>query len=152
MKVKIICVGKIKESYMRKLIERCEKKLKQSCRLELIELKDEKTPDGASEREEERIRSIEGERILSRIPEGSIVIPLCIDGKQMTTDDFKKQWEKWSREREAEVVFIIGGSLGLSDAVQRRGSLKLSFSHMTFPHQLMRLILLEQLVDAAKEK
>lgn len=152
MKVKIVCVGKIKEPYLRKLIDRCAKELNRNCCLEIIELKDEKTPDGASEKEEEHIRDIEGTRILNRIPEGSIVIPLCIDGKQMTTDGLKCRWEMWSRQRDAEVVFVIGGSLGLCSAVQKRGTLKLSFSEMTFPHQLMRLILLEQLVLAAGAK
>lgn len=152
MKVKIVCVGKIKEPYLRKLIDRCAKELNRNCCLEIIELKDEKTPDGASEKEEEHIRDIEGTRILNRIPEGSIVIPLCIDGKQMTTDGLKCRWEMWSRQRDAEVVFVIGGSLGLCSAVQKRGTLKLSFSAMTFPHQLMRLILLEQLVLAAGAK
>lgn len=152
MKVKIVCVGKIKEPYLRKLIDRCAKELNRNCCLEIIELKDEKTPDGASEKEEEHIREIEGTRILNRIPEGSIVIPLCIDGKQMTTDGLKCRWEMWSRQRDAEVVFVIGGSLGLCSAVQKRGTLKLSFSAMTFPHQLMRLILLEQLVLAAGAK
>lgn len=152
MKVKIVCVGKIKEPYLRKLIDRCAKELNRNCCLEIIELKDEKTPDGASEKEEEHIREIEGTRILNRIPEGSIVIPLCIDGKQMTTDGLKCRWEMWSRQRDAEVVFVIGGSLGLCSAVQKRGTLKLSFSAMTFPHQLMRLILLEQLVLAAGVK
>lgn len=93
MNVKVICVGKIKEPYVRKLIERCVKVLNRSCRLEIIELKDEKTPDGASEKEEDRIRKIEGERILKRIPAGSIVIPLCIDGKQMTSDELRHKWE-----------------------------------------------------------
>lgn len=152
MKVKLICVGKIKEPYLRKLIERCETTLNSRCRLEIIELKDEKTPDGASQKEKERIRQVEGERILSRIPEGSIVVPLCIDGKQMTTEELRRRWENWNRERDAEVVFIIGGSLGLSRVVQKRGNMKLSFSHMTFPHQLMRLILLEQLVTVSETK
>ena len=152
MNVKIICVGKIKEPYLRKLIERCVKELNRSCRLEIIELKDEKTPDGASEKEEERIREIEGKRILNRIPERSIVVPLCIDGKQMTSDELSHKWEKWNRQRDAEVAFVIGGSLGLCSAVQRKGTFKLSFSAMTFPHQLMRVILLEQLVHAAGRK
>lgn len=152
MNVKVICVGKIKEPYVRKLIERCVKVLNRSCRLEIIELKDEKTPDGASEKEEDRIRKIEGERILKRIPAGSIVIPLCIDGKQMTSDELRHKWEKWNRQRDTEVAFVIGGSLGLCSAVQRKGAFKLSFSAMIFPHQLMRLILLEQLVYAAGRK
>ncbi|MBS7009311.1 23S rRNA (pseudouridine(1915)-N(3))-methyltransferase RlmH [Anaerostipes sp.] len=152
MKVKIICVGKIKEPYLRELIERCVKELKRSCQFELVELKDEKTPDGASVKEEERIRKIEGERILSRIPEGSVVIPLCIDGKQMKTKELQQKWAEWNSRKDTETVFIIGGSLGLSREVQKRGNLNLSFSKMTFPHQLMRLILLEQLVQAAGEK
>lgn len=152
MKVKIICVGKIKEPYLRKLIGRCEKNLNGRCRLEIVELKDEKTPDGASKKEEDRIREMEGERILNRIPEGSIVVPLCIDGKQMTTEELRRCWKNWDRERDREVVFIIGGSLGLCRAVQKRGDMKLSFSRMTFPHQLMRLILLEQLVTISEVK
>lgn len=80
------------------------------------------------------------------------MVPLCIDGKQMGTEELRRRWENWNREKDAEVVFIIGGSLGLSRAVQKRGNMKLSFSRMTFPHQLMRLILLEQLVTVSGTK
>lgn len=144
MKIQLICVGKIKEAYLQSLIQEYEKQIRKNYEFEIIELADEKTPDQASEKEEEKIKILEGQRILSRIPQRSIVIPLCIEGKQLTTGQLKTQWNGWKNSNQ-NIVFLIGGSLGLSKEVVQKGTLKLSFSRMTFPHQLMRVILLEQL-------
>ena len=97
------------------------------------------------DKEESKIKEIEGQRILDKIPEGSFVIPLCIEGTPYSTEQFQKKWDQWNKESINNITFIIGGSLGLSPKVVSKGKLKLSFSRMTFPHQLMRLILIEQL-------
>lgn len=145
MKIQIICVGKLKETYLRNLIQQYSSQIRKKYTFEIIELPDEKTPDNASQKEELKIKETEGWRILSRITPRSIVVPLCIEGTPLSSDEFKTQWLKWIRQNPSSVTFIIGGSLGLSKEVISKGHLKLSFSNMTFPHQLMRLILIEQL-------
>ena len=156
MKIQMICVGKIKETYLRELIDHYTKIIRKKYNFEIIEhldfhvfeiieLPDEKTPDNASDKEESKIKEIEGQRILDKIPEGSFVIPLCIEGTPYSTEQFQKKWDQWNKESINNITFIIGGSLGLSPKVVSKGKLKLSFSRMTFPHQLMRLILIEQL-------
>lgn len=145
MKLQIICVGKLKEAYLRDLIAEYSKKIRKQYDFEIIELPDEKTPDNASAKEELKIKETEGKRILSRIPPNSLVVPLCIEGKPLSSIQFQNQWNQWQNSGIPCVSFIIGGSLGLSKEVVSRGTLKLSFSNMTFPHQLMRLILTEQL-------
>lgn len=145
MKIQMICVGKIKETYLRELIDHYTKIIRRKYNFEIIELPDEKTPDNAGDKEESKIKEIEGQRILDKIPEGSFVIPLCIEGTPYSTEQFQKKWNQWNKESINNITFIIGGSLGLSPKVISKGKLKLSFSKMTFPHQLMRLILIEQL-------
>ena len=131
----MICVGKIKEAYLRELIDHYTKIIRKKYDFEIIELPDEKTPDNASEKEEAKIKEIEGQRILDKI----------IEGTPYSTEQFQKKWNQWNKESINNITFIIGGSLGLSPKVISKGKLKLSFSKMTFPHQLMRLILIEQL-------
>lgn len=145
MNLQIICIGKLKEDYLKKLISHYAKEIKKKYNFEIIELPDEKTPDNASEKEELKIKETEGKRIISKIPSDSFVIPLCIEGKPFSTETFWQKWHQLNQENIPCVTFIIGGSLGLSKEVLLRGKLKLSFSQMTFPHQLMRLILMEQL-------
>ena len=145
MNLQIICIGKLKEDYLKKLISHYAKEIKKKYNFEIIELPDEKTPDNASEKEELKIKETEGKRIISKIPSDSFVIPLCIEGKPFSTETFRQKWHQLNQENIPCVTFIIGGSLGLSKEVLLRGKLKLSFSQMTFPHQLMRLILMEQL-------
>lgn len=145
MKLQIICVGKLKEDYLKKLISHYTKIIRKKYDFEIIELPDEKTPDNASEKEELKIKETEGTRILSRIPSDSFVIPLCIEGKPLSTEEFHQKFYQLRQNQISCITFIIGGSLGLSQEVISRGKLKLSFSQMTFPHQLMRLILIEQL-------
>ena len=143
--IKIICVGKVKEKYLRDGIAEYSKRLGRYCKLDIIEVADEKTPDGASEIVETQIKDLEGERLLKQIRSDDYVIALAIDGKMLDSVEMSKQIESLGVRGISHIVFVIGGSLGLSDAVLKRADYKLSFSKMTFPHQLMRMILLEQI-------
>ena len=144
MKITVISVGKIKEKYFTGAIEEYAKRLSRYCKLDLIEVPDEKTPDGASEGLELQIKEKEGERILQKIPDGAFVVALAIDGKMLDSEELAGQMERWNVGGISHVVFLIGGSLGLAPTVLKQADYKLSFSKMTFPHQLMRVILLEQ--------
>ena len=145
MKITIVCVGKIKEKYFTGAIEEYAKRLGRYCSLTVTEVADEKTPDGASEAVETQIKEKEGERILSNIKDGSFVVALAINGNMLDSEELAAKIEKWGVSGISQIVFIIGGSLGLSNQVLVRADYKLSFSKMTFPHQLMRVILLEQI-------
>lgn len=144
MKITILCVGKIKEKFYRDAVAEYCKRLGRYCKLEIIEVADEKTPDGVSETVENQIREKEGERILAKIKDGAYVIALAIDGKMRDSMELAKHVEQLGIQGKSQIVFVIGGSLGLSEEVLKRADEKLSFSKMTFPHQLMRVILLEQ--------
>jgi len=148
MKITCIAVGKIKEKYFVDAIAEYTKRLSRYCKVEIIELPDEKTPDNASETEEEQIRKKEGERILSKISEGAYVISLAIEGTMLDSVEFSKKINELAVRGISHIVLIIGGSLGLSKAVKKRSDYLLSFSKMTFPHQLMRVVLLEQVYRA----
>ncbi len=145
MKITILTVGKIKEKYLRDGIAEYRKRLGKYCRLEIVEAADEKTPDGASKAFEEQIRRTEGERLLRCIRDTDYVIALAIDGTMFDSPELARKLEELGVQGESSLVFVIGGSLGLSEGVLRRADLRLSFSRLTFPHQLMRLILLEQI-------
>lgn len=145
MKITIVTVGKIKEKYFTDAIAEYAKRLSRYCKLEIVEVPDEKTPDGASESLENQIKEKEGERILSKISEGAYVVALAIEGKQLSSEELADKMEKWNVNGISHLVFIIGGSLGLTPKVLNRADFKLSFSKMTFPHQLMRVVLLEQI-------
>lgn len=145
MKITIISVGKIKEKYLRDGIAEYAKRLGRYCKLEQTELPDEKTPDGASSAVETRIKEIEGERILRSIRDTDYVIALAIEGKMLDSPKLAGYIDTLGVQGKSSLVFVIGGSLGLSESVLRRADYKLSFSKMTFPHQLMKMILLEQL-------
>ena len=138
MKITLITVGKIKERFFEAAIEEYSKRLSRYCKLEI-------TPDGASEALERQIREKEGERILSHIRDGAYVIALAIRGKELSSEELAAKIARLAVEGKGQLVFIIGGSLGLSEAVMKRSDYHLSFSPMTFPHQLMRVILLEQI-------
>ena len=144
MKITLITVGKIKEKYFTDAIAEYAKRLSRYCKLEIVEVADEKTPDGASEALENQIKEKEGERILSKVPDGAYVVALAIEGKQLDSAELADKMEKWNVNGVSHLVFIIGGSLGLTPKVLNRADFKLSFSKMTFPHQLMRVVLLEQ--------
>lgn len=145
MKVSILCVGKVKEKFYREAIDEFTKRLGRYCKLEIIEVADEKTDEQASDTEIRLVKEKEGERLLKNIKEDAYVIALCIDGKQLDSEELSEKIEKLGIQGISHICFIIGGSLGLSDAVVKRADFKLSFSKMTFPHQLMRVILLEQI-------
>lgn len=145
MKITILCVGKVKEKFYRDAIDEFSKRLSRYCKLEIIEVTDEKTEEQASETEIRIVKEKEGERLLKNIKEDAYVIALCIDGKQLDSEELSEKIEKLGIQGNSHIYFIIGGSLGLSDEVIKRADFKLSFSKMTFPHQLMRVILLEQI-------
>lgn len=138
-------VGKVKEKYFRDAIVEYVKRLSRYCKLEIIEVADEKTPDKASETEEEQIKQKEADRILKNIREDSYCIALAIEGKKMDSVSLARNIERLGLNGKSNIVFVIGGSLGLHQSVLKRADEKLSFSDMTFPHQLMRVILLEQI-------
>ena len=150
MRVNIICVGKVKEKFFRDAIDEYSKRLSRYVKLEIIEVPDEKTPDGASDALNAGILKTEGERILSKIKESDVVCTLEIKGKKFSSEELSQWIEGQGIAGHSSICFIIGGSLGLSDEVSKRADLKLSFSDMTFPHQLMRVILLEQIYRAEK--
>lgn len=145
MRITLITVGKIKEKFYQDAISEYAKRLSRYCKLDVIQVTDEKTPDGASEALETQIKEKEGKRILENIKDGSFVIALAIDGAMLDSVELAGKIEKWGISGVSQLVFIISGSLGLSKEVLSRADYKLSFSKMTFPHQLMRVILLEQI-------
>ena len=144
MKITVITVGKIKEKYLRDAIAEYSKRLSKYCKLEIIEVADEKTPDNASEVVEDSIRSKEAERILKYVKDDAYVITLEIGGKQLSSEELADKIDKLGVQGTSHIVFIIGGSIGLGKEVLNKSNYALSFSKMTFPHQLMRVILLEQ--------
>lgn len=142
MKITVVCVGKIKEKFFTMAIDEYRKRLGRYCKLEIIEVADEKTPDNASENMEDKIKETEAERILKNIREDSYVITLEINGKMKDSVELSGDMQKLFVNGVSNIVFVIGGSLGLHKSVSVRADEKLSFSKMTFPHQLMRVILL----------
>ena len=148
MKITIACVGRIKEKFYRDAVAEYEKRLSRYCKLEILEVADEKTPDGAGAALEEQIREKEGRRLLEKIREDAFVCSLEIEGKRLTSEGFAGWMEGLAVKGTSHIVFVIGGSLGLHESVRRRADMALSFSEMTFPHQLMRVILAEQVYRA----
>ena len=144
MKVTILAVGKIKEKFYRQAIGEFEKRLSRYCKLEIIEVADEKTPDHASSAEEAQIKEKEGQRLLKHIREDAWVCALAIEGKMLDSVELSEKIESFGVSGVSHVMFVVGGSLGLAESVLKRADYALSFSKMTFPHQLMRVILLEQ--------
>lgn len=145
MNITIISVGKIKEKYLVNAIKEYNKRLSRYCKLNHIEVSDERAPENLSEVEMENIKNKEGEGILKNIKEGTYVIALDIQGEIMSSEDFAKTLDNLAIQGKSTIAFIIGGSLGLSKEVLKQADLKLSFSPMTFPHQLMKVILMEQI-------
>lgn len=148
MKITVVCVGKIKESFYRDAMAEYGKRLGKYCRLEILEVCDEKTPDGAGALLEEQIKEKEGRRILEKLREDAFVCTLEIGGKKLSSEGLARWMEKLAVGGTSHIMFVIGGSLGLHESVSRRADLHLSFSDMTFPHQLMRVILTEQIYRA----
>ncbi|MCI8694715.1 MAG: 23S rRNA (pseudouridine(1915)-N(3))-methyltransferase RlmH [Lachnospiraceae bacterium] len=148
MRISIACVGKIKEKFWRDAISEYEKRLGKYCRLDFLEVADEKTPDGAGEALEEQIKEKEARRLLEKIREDAFVCTLEIEGRRLSSEAFAGWMEGLTVRGTSHIVFVIGGSLGLHESVRRRSDMALSFSDMTFPHQLMRVILVEQIYRA----
>ena len=148
MKIKIVTVGKLKEKYLKDGIAEYSKRISRFAKLEMIELADEKTPDKASEIENQKILETEGARILSKVGERDFVLVLAIEGKTFSSEEFSKQLEQASIKGYSTLTFIIGGSLGLAPVVKNRANLSVSFGRLTLPHQLMRLVLVEQIYRA----
>lgn len=148
IKVSVIAVGKLKEKYLRDACDEYLKRLGAFSKVNIVEINEERCSDNPSDTEIELVKKKEGERILSKIPKGAYVIPMCIEGTQFSSEDFSKKLSDISIAGFGEVAFIIGGSFGLSDEVKQAGKLKLSFGKLTLPHQLMRVVLLEQVYRA----
>ena len=148
MKIKIVTVGKLKEKYLKDGIAEYSKRISRFATVEMIELADEKTPDRASDSENAKILCVEGNRILSKIGEREFVVVLAIEGKTLSSEEFSKQLEQASINCSSTLTFVIGGSLGLSKEVKKRANLSVSFGRLTLPHQLMRLVLIEQIYRA----
>ncbi|MBE5823540.1 MAG: 23S rRNA (pseudouridine(1915)-N(3))-methyltransferase RlmH [Butyrivibrio sp.] len=144
MKISVICVGKIKEKYWIDAISEYSKRLSRYCRLNIIEVPDEKTPDGASVSECDAIKKKEAEKILKKIDDNGLVCTLEIEGKRFNSEEFASFIDT-SANKTSHIQFVIGGSLGLHSSVLSRSDMAISFSDMTFPHQMMRVILLEQI-------
>lgn len=147
MQIKLIVVGNVKEMFYQKKIEEYQRQINKKMPVQLICLKDESIPKQTSDTVIRKIKETEGEKILGQIRNTDYVTALCIDGKKMDNSKIKKSIETAQQRGKTSIVFVIGGSLGLSDAVVRRADEKISFSNMTFPHQLMRVMLMEVLAD-----
>lgn len=144
MKITVISVGKIKEKFYKQAIDEFKKRLSSYCTLNLIEVADEKAPENMSDKEIEQIKDKEGAKILSKLDENSYIVVLHIQGKQLSSEDLSKKINDLALSGQSHITFIIGGSLGLSQNVLNKSKFKLSFSKLTFPHQLFKVILLEQ--------
>lgn len=148
MKITILCVGKIKETFYRQAIEEYVKRLGKYCKIEIIEVPDEKTPDKASEVMENQIKEKEAERMIEKLKDDSYLFTLEIKGKKFTSESFAETIEKLTVQGKSHLTFVIGGSLGLHEKILKLSNQPISFSDMTFPHQLMRVILTEQIYRA----
>ena len=149
MNINLITVGKIKEKYFTAALDEYTKRLSRFAKISIIEVSDEKIPDNASEKEIERIKNAEGDKILSKLPQNSFNIAMCIEGTELPSEKIAQKISDISMTS-SNITFIIGGSLGLSDAVKEKAMLRLSFGPITLPHQLMRVVLLEQIYRAFK--
>lgn len=145
MRIDVVCVGSIKEKFYKDAVEEYKKRLSRYCEIRILEACDEKTPDGASDLENESIKKKEAKRILEKIHATSFVIVLAIEGRKMDSVALSKLMEKAEVDGRGHITLVIGGSLGLDKQVMDRAHYLLSFSDMTFPHPLMRVILLEQI-------
>ena len=145
MKITICTVGKVKEKSFREMIDEYSKRLSRYTKLDIIEVQDEKTGENMSSVEEDSVKKKEAERLLTHIPDDAYVIALAIEGKELTSVQLSEYIEKLGISGKSHTIFVIGGSLGLHESVMKRADMSLSFGRMTFPHQLMRVILLEQI-------
>lgn len=148
LKITLLTVGKLKEKYWKDAIDEYSKRLSRYCKLEIIQVEDEKTPDGASEIQEKQIKDKEADKLLKHIKSDAYLITLEVCGKRLSSEKFADKINQLGISGDSHIQFVIGGSLGLSDKILSRSDFALSFSDMTFPHQLMRVILLEQIYRA----
>ena len=150
MRVTVISIGKVREKYIKLGVDEFSKRLSRYCNLEFIEVNDEKIGPNPTEREAEIVRKKEADLVLSKIKDSMYVVAMDLDGKMMNSEDLAKRVKYIATYQKSHIAFVIGGSLGLSNLVKARADLKLSFSKMTFPHQLFKLLLLEQIYRAFK--
>lgn len=148
MNIKVITVGKLKEKYLKAGIAEYAKRLSKFCKFEMIEVADEKAPESLSDAEMTNVKDKEGERILNKVKDKEHVIVLAIQGKQRASEEFAQEIQDLATYGKSDITFVIGGSLGTSDAVNKRANDALSFGKLTLPHQLMRLVLTEQIYRA----
>ena len=149
MNITVLCVGKIKEKYFTDAVNEYKKWLSRFAKFNIIEIPDEKIPDNASQKEEERVKQTEGEKILAKLPTDAYVISMCIEGKEVSSVELAKKISDIAMQK-SHIVFILGGSLGLFDKLKSRSDFKMSFGKITLPHQLMRVVLCEQIYRAFK--
>ena len=150
MKINVYCVGKLKESYWRDAVAEYKKRIEGFAKIELIEVNDYPTPEKSSPAQEEEIKDKEGRKMLEKIKPGDFVVALDLNQKEYTSEEFSTQMEKWLVVGRSSLSFLIGGSLGLSNECKKRADASVSFGKMTFPHQLARVMLLEQIYRAFK--
>ena len=146
--ITVLCIGRLKETYLADACAEYQKRLQTLCRLQIVELPAQRTPDDPSPAQITQALEKEGAALLQKIPQGAAVIALCVEGKQMDSEAFSRLLQDYATAGKDKVYFVIGGSFGLSDAVKRRADQRLSVSTMTFPHQLFRVMLLEQIYRA----
>ena len=146
--ITLICIGKLKESYLRDAVSEYTKRLSGLCKMNLIELPAEKLSDNPSQKEIVNVLESEGKKIAEKIPKGSYAYTMCIEGKQKTSEELSAEMENLAVKGYSNIVFIIGGSFGISDKVKSASDFRLSMSKMTFPHQVARVMLLEQIYRA----
>ena len=146
--ITVLCIGRLKETYLADACAEYQKRLQTLCRLQIVELPAQRTPDDPSPAQITQALEKEGAALLQKIPQGAAVIALCVEGKQMDSEAFSRLLQDYATAGKDKVCFVIGGSFGLSDAVKRRADQRLSVSAMTFPHQLFRVMLLEQIYRA----
>lgn len=148
LRVTVLCIGNLKERYWRDAVAEYTKRLSAFCKLQVVELAEERLSDAPSAAQITAAMEAEGKRILAKVPAGAVLVPLCIEGKEMPSPALAQTLDRFAVEGKSDVVFVIGGSCGLSDAVKNAAALRLSMSPMTFPHQLARVMLLEQIYRA----
>lgn len=150
MNINIICVGKMKEQFMREACEEYKKRLSRFAKVKITEISDEPIPEKATKAEEESVLKKEAKKIFEKLCGTSFIVSLCVEGGQMSSPEFAQKIADCALSGKSDITFIIGGSLGLSEEIKKKSNLRLSFSRMTFPHQLMRVVLLEQIYRAFK--
>ncbi|SDN44124.1 23S rRNA (pseudouridine1915-N3)-methyltransferase [Fictibacillus solisalsi] len=148
MNILVVTVGKLKEKYLKMGIDEYVKRLGPYAKIDIVEVADEKAPENLSDQEMQLVKKAEGDRILAKIPQDAHVIAMAIEGKLISSEDLAKNLDQLATYGKSKVAFVIGGSLGLSDEVMKRANEKISFGRITYPHQLMKLVLVEQIYRA----